>query len=68
MPQNEPQMAQAHLYSIEEELRTTKEELEANRKQLDKERIGLLELNALFGSFLELLGHPTHGDHSQASS
>jgi len=49
---------------MEEELKSTREELEATSKQLDEQRIGLMELNARFDSFSSLLGHPTHSDNS----
>ena len=73
--QDQLQTTEVHLHSIEEEMRSTREELsstreelESTRKQLDEQRIGLLELNALFDSFLALLGHPTRADNSQTSS
>ena len=65
---DELQITQARLHSVEEELKSTREELEATRKQLDEQKIGLMELNARFDSFLSFLSHPTRADNSQASS
>ena len=69
--QNDLQTTQAQLHLTEEELRSTREELsstreelEATKKQLDDQRIGLLELNARFGNFSVLPGHPTHASNS----
>jgi len=42
--------------------------LEATRKQLDEQRIGLMELNARFDSLSVLLDHPAHANNSQVSS
>lgn len=68
-------MTQAQLHSTEEELKSTREEFSSNReeleatsKQLDEQRIGLLEFNSRFDNFSALLGHPTRADNSQASS
>ena len=53
--------------STREELSSTRE-AEATRKEMDVQRMGLLEFNARFDSFSALLGHPTRAGNSQASS
>jgi len=52
-----------------EQLDVTREQLNVTRKELDDQRIGVLELNARFDSFLAMLGYPTmRGGNSLDSS